>query len=30
MELDNNVVLRPRFHKDVDLTFSEIIAIQPK
>ena len=26
MELDNNVVLRPRFHKDVDLTFSEIIA----
>jgi hypothetical protein len=26
MELDNNVVLRPRFHKDVDLSFSEIIA----
>lgn len=26
MELDNNVVLRPRFHKDVDLSFDEIIA----
>ena len=26
MELDNNVVLRPRFHKDVDLSISEIIA----
>ena len=26
MELDNNIVLRPRFHKDVDLSFSEIIA----
>ena len=25
MELDNNVVLRPRFHKDVDMTISEII-----
>jgi hypothetical protein len=25
MELDNNVVLRPRFHKDVDLCISEII-----
>jgi hypothetical protein len=26
MELDNNVVLRPRFQKDVDLSFAEIIA----
>lgn len=25
MELDNNVVLRPRFHKDVDLSICEII-----
>jgi hypothetical protein len=25
MELDNNVVLRPRFHKDVDMAISEII-----
>ena len=25
MELDNNTVLRPRFHKDVDLSFDEII-----
>lgn len=25
MELDNNVVLRPRFHKDVDKTIDEII-----
>lgn len=26
MELDNNVALRPRFQKDVDLSFAEIIA----
>lgn len=26
MELDNNVVLRPRFQKDVALSFAEIIA----
>jgi len=26
MELDNNLVLRPRFHKNVDLSFAEIIA----
>lgn len=25
MELDNNVVLRPRFNKDVDMTIDEII-----
>ncbi len=25
MELDNNVALRPRFHKDVDLSICEII-----
>ena len=25
MELDNNILLRPRFHKDVDLTISDII-----
>lgn len=26
MELDNNVVLRPRFQKDVALSFAEVIA----
>lgn len=26
MELDNNIVLRPRFEKDVTLSFDEIIA----
>ncbi len=25
MDLDNNIVLRPRFHKDIDLSMNEII-----